>query len=779
LATGSPPAEWSLLPIRQNNLPIPPTPLFGREGELAALNRLIAQPDCHLLSLIGPGGVGKTRLALAAATASRDAFTQGVFFVPLAPLTMPEFIVPAIADALHFSPSGASKPEAQLLNYLRDKQVLLVLDNLEHLLSDIHVLAEILHSAPNVKLLATSRERLNVQGEWVYDMQGLPAPSIGSAAGIEENSAVILFTYAAQHQRFGFSLTEDNRQAVARICQLVDGMPLGIELAAAWTHVLTCQEIADRIEASLDFLTVPARDRPERHQSMRAVIDHSWRFLSPQEQLTLCQLSVFRGGFGHAAAEHVAEASLSILSALIDKSLIHRTRTDRYDLHELVRQYSAIKLADADGETAARQKHFDFYLSLVESAEPHLTSADWNRWLNYLEAEQDNLRTALAWSQVQIEKGESMLRLSGGLYWYWFHRNDLSEGRAWLESALVRAGDSVDPITRARALYGAGSLAHMQGDNSLARSPLEESVALWRATGVPGKHGLAYGLIALGWLARDEGDLGTACSLLTESIELLKEQDDQWGLAFALKSLGMVYRDESDFTKARSLMEASIVLWRSLGDEWGLADALHYLGLVALRQGDYVTAHDHMEEALTLYQQIRYRHGFAYALLNLGLIALNQGNLERSEPYFKQAHPLFRELGNKFGIASTLHYFGYLAMLEGNDSRAQYLIEQSLALAGEGGHRWLSALCVARLAGVVASRGQTTQAVQLWSAADSLMAGSASYMDKADQIYYERTIAPACKKFDEATLEAARIEGWALSLDDAISLALRLVQEES
>lgn len=778
LANISDPAEWPLLSTRQNNLPIPPTPLIGRERELADLIRLIAQPDCRLLTLIGPGGVGKTRLAIAVAADRSDAFTHGVCFVPLAPLTKPEFIVPAIASALNYTPSGPAEPQTQLLNYLHVKEVLLVLDDLEHLLSDIRILTDMLKSAPRVKILATSRERLNLQGEWIFDLHSLPTPNLGTPAEIEENSAVQLFVCAAQRLHFDFSVTEQNRQAVVRICQLVEGIPLALELAAAWTRSLSCQEIVDEIEASLDFLSVTGRDQPERHHSLRAVFDHSWRLLNHEGQRALRQLSVFQGGFRREGAEKVAGASLSTLSALTEKSLLHRTEAGRYDMHELIRQYSAFKLIEADEEAAISQIHFDYYGSFVENAEPFLTTAEWGVWFDRLEAEYDNLRTALGWGLAKIERSEPILQLAGGLYWFWYHRGDLSEGRTWLEDALRRADDSVSELTRARALFGAGGLAYLQGDSVFARSSLEQSVALWRACGTPGRHGLAHGLIALGRLARDQGNLTMARALSEESVALFEEQGDQWGLAYALNYLGMVLRDETDYTQARSRIETSVVMWRELGDVWGLANSLHSLGLVALRMGDYEAARSRCEEALILRQRSGYRQGVAYSLHTLGAIALNQGDTEAAKPYFQQCRTLFNEIGDKYGRASTFQYEGYLALLEGDDIQAQSLIEQGLTLARAVGPKWFSAYCLARLAGVAAVRGQPIQAVVLWEAANVLMAASASYMDSADRIYYERTIAPACVALDEASLEAARTEGSKMSLDQAIALALRVVHAQ-
>ena len=309
-------------------LPRPPTPLIGREPELATLNRLLCDPQCRLLTLAGPGGIGKTRLALELASTQRAQFPDGVFFVPLVSLSLPEFIAPAIRSALGLSSSSPLDPKEQLLNHLRQKSLLLVLDNLEHLLEGVGLLAELLEQAPGVKLLVTSRERLNMQGEWLFDLQGLPVPPLDQVDRAEEYSAVALFVQSARRAQVGFELSAEERPWVARICQLVEGMPLAIELAAAWVRLLSCREIAQEIERNLDFLSTSARDLPERHRSMRAVFDHSWQMLSAEEQRVLRALSVFRGGFLREAAEQVTGASLSLLSALVTRSLVHRTPRD-------------------------------------------------------------------------------------------------------------------------------------------------------------------------------------------------------------------------------------------------------------------------------------------------------------------------------------------------------------------------------------------------------------------------------------------------------------------
>lgn len=339
-----------------SSLPALFTPLVGREVELAALARLLRNPQCRLLTLIGQVGIGKTRLAIEVASTQGELFPDGVYFVPLVSLPSPEFIVPTIADALGFTLSASIDPKLQLLNHLREKCLLLVLDGLEHLLEGAGLLAELLQQAPALKLLVTSCERLSLQAEWLFVLQGLPVPPFDQVQQAEEYGAVKLFVRSAGQAQVGFKLSAEERPWVVRICQLVEGMPLAIELAAVWVRLLSCREIAQEIERTLDFLSASARDLPERHRSMRAAFDHSWHLLSIEEQQALAKLSIFRGCFQREAAAEVAGVSLPLLTALVDKSLLRCNQcheTGRYSLHELIRQYAADKLHENFEEDAA------------------------------------------------------------------------------------------------------------------------------------------------------------------------------------------------------------------------------------------------------------------------------------------------------------------------------------------------------------------------------------------------------------------------------------------
>jgi predicted ATPase/transcriptional regulator with XRE-family HTH domain len=361
----------------KSNLPAFPTPLIGREHEVEQLSQLLCDSQCRLLTLVGPGGIGKTRLAIETASRMQHTFADGVYFVPLASVNSTRFIVPVIADAIGFTfhYAGDADPKTQLLSYLKEKRVLLLIDNLEHLLSTpgIEVLSELLANALKVHLLATSRESLCLQGEWIFEVHGLPVPENLQMEGFAQNTSVELFLQRARRTHVEFNATAESFPAILRICHLVDGTPLAIELAAAWVRTLTCDEIAKEIESSLDFLSIAARDIPARHRSMRAVFDHSWSLLSDEEQSVLSRLSVFQGGFSLAAAEQIAGATVFTLSNLVTKSLIRRSGKDRYDLHELLRQYVKTRAqTNRDDYEATEGRHSAYYLNLVCSLEQPL-----------------------------------------------------------------------------------------------------------------------------------------------------------------------------------------------------------------------------------------------------------------------------------------------------------------------------------------------------------------------------------------------------------------------
>jgi predicted ATPase/DNA-binding SARP family transcriptional activator len=558
-----PPAPLPPSPsAHQHNLPPQPTAFIGREQELRGIGQLLLdEPDCRMLTLVGPGGIGKTRLAIQAGMEALTAFPDGVYLVSLAPVSSPEFLVPSIADALALSFEGAD-PKAQLLNYLRQKEMLLVLDNFEHLLSPPlssppqggiergkigggNLLSDVLTSTSGIKLLVTSRERLNLQWEWVRDIEGLTYPSVeemglpieeigpptGEAAGeaatgrisLEGYSAVRLFVENARRSRPDFSISEADNPAVARICQLVEGMPLGLELASAWVRIMPPQEIAQEIERNLDFLTTSTRDMPERHRSLRALFEHSWQLLSKAERSVIRGLSVFRGSFGREAAQKVAGASLPLLAALVDKSMLRGHPTGRYDMHELLRQYAAEKLQQKPKESeAARDRHGSHYAAFLQAQEPHLRRARRSEALAEIGADVDNLRAA--WQRAvargrATEIGQSLESLH--LFYFaqgWFREGEEAfreaasglKSRANSKDERGPSSSREDRLVLGQVLVRQGLFSSRLGLYREARECLQESLVVLQqleAEGHPSaRRESAFTLYHLGEVAWRDGE---------------------------------------------------------------------------------------------------------------------------------------------------------------------------------------------------------------------------------------------------------------------------------
>jgi predicted ATPase/transcriptional regulator with XRE-family HTH domain len=608
-------------PDSRINLPFQPTPFIGREVELAALGKLLADPNCRLLTLTGLGGIGKTRLAIEAASGNQKLFPDGVTFVALAALTSPSFIVSAIADASGFKLAGSEDPKKQLLSALRDKRQLLVVDNAEHLLDEVGLFTKMLESAPFLKLLITSRERLNLQSEWVFDVQGLPVPPEDQARQVEQYSSVALFIQRARQILPGFALEQHERPWVVRICQMVAGMPLGIELAASWVSMLTCQEIAQEIAHSLDFLSTSMRDLPERQRSMRIVLDYSWQMLSADEQQVLCRLSVFRGGFQRQAAEQVAGASLLTLSTLLKRTLLQRTAVGRYNLHELVRQYSASHLAaDPQAHAATRRNHYAYYSALVKAAEKELKGSNQLEWLGQLEQDHDNLRVALEWaleSEDLAQAGDELeLQLAGALRWYWRMQGHFHEGREWLMESLQRHSQSTR--SRAVALLGLSLLMNGLGDLHAARPLAEESAVIYRELG--DQQGLAEALSILGLTLVWQGEAIPGHNALEEALSIYRNIDDRWGEAMVLYRLGSSLADYSGDPSGRAMLEESAAILENLGEKYLFTGVLISLGIIDMGLGDYNAARMRFEHSLQVAREISHPWGMADALTNLGCV---------------------------------------------------------------------------------------------------------------------------------------------------------------
>ncbi len=685
-------------PIPALHLPTPPNPLLGRDHELASLDRLLRDPQCRLLTLIGPGGMGKTHLAIEAAARQQEIFPGGVYFVSLAPLSSAELMIPTIASVLDFTFYGPADLHTQLLGYLREKSMLLILDNFEHLLptspadsgAALDLLADILQGAPAVKLLVTSRERLHLQREWVFEVQGLPLPSPAQTRGLEGYSAVALFLERAHRTRADFVPTPEDLAAIAHICQLLDGLPLGIELAAAWVRLLSCQEIAQEIKRNLDFLTASARDVPERHRSLRLTFDHSWKLLSPEEQGVMRRLSVFRGGFRREAAEQVAGASLPLLSALVDKSLLRRTRSGRYDLHELVQQYTAAHLQQAAAEErAARTLHCDYFTTLLKQILPRLKSAEQNFILSELDAEVDNLRLAWDWAVRQGDVA-GLQRAAFGLFLYYLCRNWMGEGAELLHQAAevleARIGSLAE--SPAELLETLGHVLAYQawcrlwsGQLPLARELTVRNLALLRPLNTPAA--LSDALRVQGVILQMAGDGPGARACLEESLALKRALDDEWEVAINLTYLGRFMQMQGAHPEAYELLAEAAVILRRQEERLSTARALGFLSGSALALGRPAEAEELARESLALSWQIDDRWSIANVLSGLGVIAQAQADVDRALYFFRESLAIYRQLGDCWSIGRVLNHQGEALAVLGQGAEARLCFVDALQTANE------------------------------------------------------------------------------------------------
>jgi predicted ATPase/DNA-binding SARP family transcriptional activator len=596
------------------SLPAQPTPFVGRAQELAEIGQLLEEADCRLLTLTGPGGIGKTRLALKAAARQAGVYADGIYFVPLAALPSPTLLAEAIAAVLEIKLDGARDPASQLLAALSGKEMLLLVDNFEHLLDGALLLADILQHAPGIDLLATSRERLDLRGEWTFLLDGLPVPeSTTPAETIETYDAVELFVQSARRADVGFVLDQKNADDIARVCRLVAGLPLAIELAAAWVRSLSCAAIADQLQRSLTLLQTTLRDIPERHRTLKAAFDHSWNYLDAAEQSVLARLSVFQGGFALPAAATIAGATRRVLSSLVEKSLVLPASAGRYSMHALLRQCAAEKLAILDPRLVTQTAHFHYHLQLAERAAAEQDGAAQIEALDQLEAENDNLRAALSWAHSQ-GLAEEMLRLCVALYRFWYWRNHYREGSRWLQTALAASETSL-PLLRAQALRAAGVLALELNDYEQAEPCLRESLALYRQLG--DLRGAAATLNSLGAMAFSREQYGSALSLLEESLRIRRKLEDQNSLSTPLNNLGLVALAQGETRRAQRYFEEALALDQAADDTAGAAVSLGNLAAALLELGEHTLAQSRFAEALGLFQEVGDKEGIAECLEGL------------------------------------------------------------------------------------------------------------------------------------------------------------------
>ncbi len=661
-------------PHRQ--LPSSLTPFVGRVSELAQITTQLVDPDCRLLTLTGAGGIGKTRLAIRAAEQTTT-FPDGVFFISLASIDALDMIVPAIASALHFAFYTPEDAKIQLLNYLHSKGMLLVMDNVEHLLDSASLFTDILAHAPGIKLLVTSRQRLSVYGEWVIHVPGLMFPNDNSTENVADYTAVQLFVQAARRVHPKFDLA-DEQDAVIRICQLVDGLPLGIELTAAWVHLIPCRQIAAQLERSIDVLQTSLRDVSERHRDMRAVFEHSWNLLSEAEQTVLQKLSVFRGGFTRAAAEHIAGATLPMLEALVDKSMVEANRSGYYGLHALLRQYAVEKLAASGQAEHTCRRHFDFFRELVEDGEAKMNCADQIDWMVRFQADYDNLCAALDWCDFQGDHLEAGLQMAGDMAWFWALTNRLQEGYNYLVRLLTQSRLE-DSAARAWAEHGVAMLLFYRTDYSASRAHVDECVRIARKLG-NARRLLAQGLMGAGAILVAQNLPQVAILLMDEVAELTRHLSYPVAQAQLVQVLGQAHLILHNDSIAQSLFEKELHVGQQTGARWFIGVASYYLGMLQFRRGDLEAACLRLQEAWSNLQVIQQKSVFIVVMRLQAEVLCAQGEYDRARQLYQETLVICIDLGITLYGAACLYDLGQLALRQGDSGQAKVNYNEALAL---------------------------------------------------------------------------------------------------
>ena len=797
------------------------TSFVGREREMAEIKARLAAS--RLVTLLGPGGTGKTRLALQVGGDLLEHFPKGVWLVELASLADPGLVIQTVATVFNVREAPGRPLLDSLNDYLKPRELLLILDNCEHLIeASAHLAHALLRACPQLRILATSREPLGGTGEAIYRVPPLSRPDPArriSAEQLAEFEAARLFVERATLSNPRFSVTDTNAPVVARLVSRLDGIPLAIELAAARTKVLPVEQIAQRLDDRFRLLSGGVRTDLPHHQTLRAAIDWSHDLLSEPERTLFRRLSVFAGGFSLEAAEWICPGGeitdldvLDLLARLVDKSLVITEELEgdvRYRMLETIRHYSREKLAASGEEAGVRGRHLQWHLTLAEQAEPPLRGPDQVVWLDRLELDHDDLRAALEWAASPKVEAEVALRLGGALHRFWLMRGFLSEGRAWLEEVLKKA-DVGHPAT-VQARLGAGVLAHRQGDHDRAEYLLQASLTLSRSLG--DDLGAVLALNSLGRLTRHRGDLERAAALVEESAALSRTSGLTWPLAEALNVLGLTTRDRSDYARARVFLEEALSLWRNLGDKWGLAEALNTLGVISYLQGDYDRARVLLEESLALRREMGDRLDQAVSLVSLGSVAEAQRDYERATKLFEESIGLSRELGHKANWAASLTNLGITAYWQGEYQKALSRLEEARAMAVEMGSRARIATCLnfmgmatyalgqyeqsggfyrqslaiyrglgekagiseclAGLARVVAARGDHAGGARLFGASERLREVLGYVLPPADREHLEASVAALKGETIEEAFADAWEQGRMMTLEEAIAEALR------
>ncbi len=777
-----------------HNLPIQPTPLLGREAELAEImQRLAPSSECRLLTLTGPGGIGKTRLGLQAAVRLLGAeYFDGVFLVALAPIQSPDLIVSAIARTLGILDSHGQSLMESIQVALCGKRLLLILDNFEHLLAAATIVSDLLAACDDLKVLATSREALHLRCEQIMLVSPLglpPARKSPAQAGPDHVAAgqshsirypaIQLFVERAQAVKPDFALTGENAETIIEICHHLDGLPLAIELAAARARLLTPQKILAQLDHRLHFLIGGARDLPARQQTLRSTMDWSYDLLTAQRQTLFRRLAVFAGSCTLETIGAVCDVGgdldvLNDLQVLVDRSLVKQVELGgepRFTMLETIREYAHEKLVESGEYEVLRARHLDFFAGLAEHVEPELHGPQQVTWFDRLELEGQDLRIAVEWASASYDRVETGLRLAGALEWFWHVQSHWHEWRARMSTLLSLSAGLSKSAARAKTMIGAGFLAWSAGDIGEARSILEESVALSRELGPADRAVLGLALTRLAYVSLDL-DGKRVRSLCQESLAIGRETQNPWLVALSLFILGLQALRLHDDATAQPLLEESATVFRQVGDRLYLSEVNLYLGVIQYRRGDLEQASLLIEGGQALARVVGVQRHIATALYLSGELARLRGDDRQAEAQYVESIALWQEIGNRVSRAVSVLALGYVSLHQCDVQRARVLFEETLAVFKSVNEQTCISKCLAGLAAVAVAEGQPASGARLLSAARALLLVTGAILDPVDSAEHEHLALALHAQLDGATFDAAWAEGQAMTMEQAIAYAL-------
>jgi predicted ATPase/class 3 adenylate cyclase len=722
-----------------NNLPAQTTQFIGRDEEMAEILAIFNDHNVRLITLTGPGGTGKTRLSQEAAAEMLDDYPDGIYFIPLAPISDPDLVPSTIARTIGVREGGGLPPLDNLKSYLKDQQMLLILDNFEQVMDATLVASELLIAAPSLKLIVTSRIPLRVRGEQEYPVSPLDVPSAEmEIEDVSEIECVQLFVALAQAANPRFELNEQNAPAVAEICRQLDGLPLAIEIAAARSRMLSPQAMLKRLDESLKLLTGGPKDLPARQQTLRGAIDWSYDLLEAAERTLFARLGVFVGGFTFEAVEAVCnpQDELDVLGGvetLLDNSLVRVASSNdeepRFELLQTIREYALEKLRDTGELEAVRQHHAVYFNQKSDEIMWQLYSTNSVEYLKVLETEQDNFRAALTWSLESPERIGVGIQIAYRIFWFWYRYGHFHEGRDWCERLLSRTGDMGRHPLRAMVLATVGMMAMWEGDLNEAVEHSLESLEIWRVLEEP--EGMGFSLLTLGVVLLNQGQDDRARPYLEESIEVFGEIGATWIQGTSLVHLANVALGQGDIESALDYLEMGEKIARQVGDPWQIAFAINNRGEVARVLGEYDKAHRYYIETEQFYQQADAIGDQARLVHTLAYIAQHEGDLEIAEAKFRESLESFLKLGNKRGITE----------------------------------------CLAGLGGLAAERGEFEMAVPLLSASETLLKSFGAAWWPADRVEFERNLEIARSALEPRDFEDLWSQGEKLSLEEAVNFA--------